>query len=71
MMNANPDTSKPQTLSTPTKELSRDRKKLEGRKKRVLKLKTDPEFAKKYFESKSKRALDKKTAFRKKKRKKK
>lgn len=45
--------------------------KKEGRKKRQLKLKTDSEFAKKYFEGKSKRANDKKAAFRKKKTKKK
>jgi hypothetical protein len=38
-----------------------------GRKKRQLKLKTDKEFAKTYFDAKSKRANDKKAAFRKKK----
>ncbi len=49
----------------------RRRKKTEGRKKRVTKLKADKDFAKKYFEGKSKRAIDKKAAFRKKKSKKK
>jgi hypothetical protein len=38
-----------------------------GRKKRVLKLRTDKEFAKAYFEARSKRSNDKKSAFRKKK----
>jgi hypothetical protein len=38
-----------------------------GRKKRVLKLRTDKEFAKTYFEARSKRSNDKKSAFRKKK----
>jgi len=42
-----------------------------SRKKRVLKLKTDSEFAKQYFEAKSKRSIDKKSAFRKKKNRKK
>jgi hypothetical protein len=45
----------------------RRRKKAEGRKKRAQKLSTDKEFAKQYFESRSKRAADKKSAFRKKK----
>jgi hypothetical protein len=49
----------------------RKRKKAEGRKKRTLKLRTDKEFAKQYFEGKSKRATDKKSGFRKKKSKKK
>lgn len=43
------------------------RKKAEGRKKRSAKLKTDREFAKTFFEAKSKRAGEKKSAFRKKK----
>lgn len=38
-----------------------------GRKKRKLKLQTDAEFAKAFFEAKSKRSTDKKSAFRKKK----
>lgn len=38
-----------------------------GRKKRAQKLKSDREFAKTYFAAKSKRANDKKSAFRKKK----
>jgi hypothetical protein len=45
----------------------RRKKKDLGRKKRAHKLKTDSAFAKAYHESKSKRAADKKTAFRKKK----
>ncbi len=66
-------TSTPVSQASPsaTQGMSRRRKKTEGRQKRVLKLKTDPEFAKKYFETKSKHALDKKSAFRKKKTKKK
>lgn len=51
--------------------LGRRTLKTQGRKKRQLKLKTDKEFAKKYFEAKSKRSTDKKSAFRKKKSKKK
>lgn len=46
---------------------AKKRSKSEGRKKRVQKLKTDKEFAKAFFESKAKRAADKKSAFRKKK----
>jgi hypothetical protein len=38
-----------------------------GRKKRSLKLATDKEFAKTFFEARSKRSNDKKAAFRKKK----
>jgi hypothetical protein len=49
----------------------RRKKKTEGRNKRVLKLKTDKEFSKTYFERKSKRAAEKKSTFRKKKNKKK
>lgn len=43
----------------------------EGRDKRKAKLMTDGEFRKAYFEGKSKRANDKKAAFRKKKKNKK
>jgi hypothetical protein len=39
----------------------------EGREKRKKRLQTDAEFKKTYFEGKSKRANDKKSAFRKKK----
>jgi len=46
---------------------ARRKKKVEGRKKRAQKLKTDKDFAKQYFEGKSKRSTDKKSAFRKKK----
>lgn len=60
------------TATTPAKgALGRRKLRTEGRKKRALKLKTDKEFAAKYFEAKSKRANDKKSAFRKKKSKKK
>lgn len=52
---------------TPRAKLSRKTRKTLGRKKRVVKLKTDKEFAKTFFEAKSKRAIDKKAAFRKKK----
>lgn len=38
-----------------------------GAKKRALKLRTDKEFAKTFFEARSKRSNDKKSAFRKKK----
>lgn len=41
--------------------------KKQGRKKRTLKLRTDKEFAKTFFEARSKRSTDKKSAFRKKK----
>jgi hypothetical protein len=46
---------------------ARRKKKTAGRKKRTLKLKTDKEFAKTFFEARSKRANDKKSTFRKKK----
>jgi hypothetical protein len=49
----------------------RRRTKAEGRKKLAAKLKTDKEFSKAFFEARSKRANDKKAAFRKKKSKKK
>jgi hypothetical protein len=45
----------------------RRRKKAAGRKKRSLKLRSDKEYAKTFFEGRSKRANDKKSAFRKKK----
>jgi hypothetical protein len=46
---------------------SRKTLKTKGRNKKKLKLKTDKEFAKSYFEGKSKRSTEKKAAFRKKK----
>jgi len=49
----------------------RKRKKAEGRKKKAQKLQSNKEFAKSYFEAKSKRSTEKKSAFRKKKSKKK
>ncbi len=49
----------------------RRRLKAAGRKKRALKLQADKAFAKTFFEARSKRANDKKSAFRKKKSKKK
>jgi hypothetical protein len=67
-----PTSPKTSTAATPAApQLGRRRQKTEGRTKRVLKLKTDKEFAKAYFEAKSKRSNDKKSAFRKKKSKKK
>jgi len=57
--------------AAPAVKVSRKKKKDLGRKKRVLKLKTDKVFSKAYHEAKSKRAVDKKAAFRKKKSKKK
>ena len=54
------------TASTPSRRTLRTA----GRKKRALKLKTDKEFAKTYFTAKSKRSVDKKSAYRKKKNKK-
>ena len=47
--------------------LGRKTKKKLGRDKKKAKLHADKAFAKTYFESKSKRSIDKKTAFRKKK----
>lgn len=63
----------PTTTSTETKKapISRRRKKAEGRKKRIAKLQSDKEFAKKFHAEKSKRSAEKKSAFRKKKSKKK
>lgn len=55
----------------PAAKLGRRTLRTAGRKKRVAKLKTDKEFAKTYFAAKSKRSTDKKSAFRKKKSKKK
>ncbi len=51
--------------------VGRKRKKADGRKKRRAKLVSNRDFAKAYHEGKSKRAADKKSAFRKKKSKKK
>ncbi len=45
----------------------RRRSRAEHRKKLAAKLRTDKEFAKTFFGARSKRALDKKSAFRKKK----
>ena len=53
------------------KRAARRRLRTAGRKKLTAKLKTDKEFAKGFFEGRSKRANDKKAAFRKKKSKKK
>jgi hypothetical protein len=63
-------TATPAAAPGATKNLRR-KKKAEGREKRALRLKTDKEFAKSFFEGKSKRAIEKKAAFRKKKSKKK
>jgi hypothetical protein len=45
----------------------RKQKKKEGRAKRKAKLSTDKEYAKAFFEAKSKRSAERKAAFRKKK----
>ena len=49
------------------KRAKRRKLKTAGRKKRTLKLRSDKEYAKTYFEARSKRSTDKKSAFRKKK----
>jgi hypothetical protein len=56
---------------TTTSTKSRKTLRKEGRDKRFAKLQSDVEFRKKYFEGKSKRAADKKSAFLKKKKRKK
>ena len=66
---ATPTTATPST--TPKAKLGRKTLRKLGRDKRKAKIQTDKEFAGKFFEAKSKRAADKKTAFRKKKSKKK
>jgi hypothetical protein len=63
-------TAKKEKAPTPKAKLGRKTKKKLGRDKRKAKIATDKEFAKAHFEGKSKRAADKKTAFRKKKNKK-
>jgi len=55
------------TQPAKTSNLGRRTLKAQGRKKRKLKLQTDKEFAKTFFAAKSKRSTDKKSAFRKKK----
>ena len=45
----------------------RKKSRLAGRKKRTLKLRSDKEFAKQFFEGKSKRSTEKSSLFRKKK----
>ena len=59
------------TTQKATPAYSRKTLKAIGRKKRALKLRSDKEFAKTYFDAKSKRAIDKKSTFRKKKKSKK
>ena len=59
-----------ETTPTPKAKLGRKTKKKLGRDKRKAKIHSDKEFATKFFAAKSKRATDKKTAFRKKKTKK-
>ncbi len=63
-----------QTSTTPAekptlavKRATRRKARRAGDKKRTLKLQSDKEFAKTFFEARSKRATDKKQAFRKKK----
>ena len=55
-----------QTTQAPATAKVTSRRKIRAlaRKKRTLKLRTDKEFAKAYFEARSKRSADKKTAFR-------
>ncbi len=55
------------TTGTPKAKLGRRTKKTLGRNKRKLRLQTDKEFAKTYFEGRAKRSNDKKAAYRKKK----
>ena len=75
MTDTNPQTS-PETIApakkaapaaVPAKGTVTSRRKLRalGRKKRAFKLRTNPEFAKTYFEARTKRAADKKVAYRK------
>lgn len=56
-----------QTATTPKAKLGRATLRALGRKKRKAKLQADKEFAKTFFEAKSKRNTEKKAAFRKKK----
>ncbi|NDD91056.1 hypothetical protein EBZ37_03100 [bacterium] len=56
-----------QTTTTPKSKLGRATLRALGRKKRKAKLQGNREVAKAYFEAKSKRNADKKSAFRKKK----
>ncbi len=53
------------TEQTATPVTSRRKLRALARKKRTLKLRTDKEFAKTYFEGRSKRSTEKKAAFRK------
>jgi hypothetical protein len=46
---------------------TRKKMRTEGRRKRLEKLKNDAPFAKAYFEAKSKRSIEKKSSFRRKK----
>jgi hypothetical protein len=55
------------TADLAKKRAQRRRLRAAGRKKLVAKLKTDKEFAKTFFEGRSKRANEKKSVFRKKK----
>lgn len=61
------ETTATSTATAKTPAYSRKTLRKAGRAKRKLKLKSDKEFAKTYFDAKSKRATDKKSAFRKKK----
>ncbi len=58
------------TATTEKAKLGRRKLRKAGRVKRNAKIHADKEFATKYFESKSKRSVDKKVAFRKRKAKK-
>lgn len=54
------------TTATTTPNYSRKTLRKLGRVKRMKRLKTEPEFAKAYFEGRSKRALEKKATYKKK-----
>lgn len=55
------------TQATPVARNAKKASRRAGKKKLVAKLRSDKEVAKTYFQAKSKRAADKKSAFRKKK----
>lgn len=63
----NPTTESAATAKAAPSRTARKASRRQGKKKLVAKLRSDREFAKGYFEGKSKRANDKKAKFRKKK----
>lgn len=68
---ATPQAKAPKAVKTPAEKNARRAARRAGKKKLTSKLATDREFSKTYFAAKSKRSTDKKSAFRKKKSKKK